>query len=148
MAAIGIDQKIKKWVKNGLILSLACLVLLIILGIALSGKEEDEDKKLSAPQPRAAVAEAKKPTIIWSRWKEVILADDWSEFQDTPTRWDRVVPPKRGKVEVLFENGAYHQLKGDDTDEQYTAINIQTDGRFRLKGTPGAKATIWIGKEV
>lgn len=98
---------------------------------------------------KAALGTTKKPierSVIWSKWKEVVLTDEWSGHFDTPTKWDRVVPPAGGKVEVLFENGSYYDLKGDQTDNMYRAIDIKGDGKFQLKGTPGAKAEIWIGQ--
>ncbi|MEK7114475.1 MAG: hypothetical protein AAB832_00195 [Patescibacteria group bacterium] len=140
----------KWWILGG---SIAAIVFLVVIAIATfwkdGGKLESRkaEKEFSAPARVAeTVSEIKRP-IIWSKWKEVSLTNKWSEYIDTPTKKDRIVPPKKGIVEVLYENGAYFELEDTSSDDKYEVIDIQMDGKFRLKGSPGTKATIWIGKQ-
>ena len=90
----------------------------------------------------------KQPTVVWKKWKEISLTEEWSEYQDTPTQKDRIVPPPGGKVEVIYENGAYFELKDTSSGDKYEAIDVQIRGRFKLKGIRGTKASIWIGRIV
>lgn len=103
-------------------------------------------KAITAEQQTAAGKAMAKPVIIWSKWKEVPLSDEWTEWIDTPTKYDRISPPPKGKVEILYENGAYKELRGEGADgQQYRVIDIRGGGRFKLKGTPKTKAIVWKG---
>jgi len=121
-------------------------IVMILLAVGVVSAKLDK-KQISSSPARAAEKVEARPVIIWSKWKEVILVEEWSEYIDTPTNKDRISPPPGGRVEVLYENGTYHELKNTSSDEKYEVIDIQMDGRFKLKGSPGTKATIWIGKQ-
>lgn len=144
MAGIVQDEKVPRWAWN----LLMSVVVTSLLSIVIYQWEGKSPKTPDLPALAAeTVSEQKRPVIIWSKWKEIPLTEEWSEYIDTPTRKDRISPPPKGRVEVLYENGAYYELKNTSSDEKYEVIDIQMDGRFKLKGSPGTKATIWIGKQ-
>lgn len=118
------------------------------------GNKKEKGQQFASPPPKetppprvaVAVAPPTQKTIIWEKWKDVELSTEWSEYIDTPTKWDRVVAPPGKKVEILYENGKYIELNGSSVENRREGIEIKAGGRFKLKGLPGAKAAIWIGK--
>ena len=124
------------------------VVLMIGWQFVLWWRLETAKAAAVALQPQAAIEPIKQPTVVWKKWKEISLTEEWSEYQDTPTQKDRIVPPPGGKVEVIYENGAYFELKDTSSGDKYEAIDVQIRGRFKLKGIRGTKASIWIGRIV
>lgn len=124
------------------------IVVSLVL-IAIIGGVDVISKQIAKYQETNGAKETQ--TIIWRKWGEVTLTDKWSNYLDTKAVRDRIVPPPGGVVEVLYENGAYRYLSGDPSlvsNDQYIVIEIKVAGKFRLKGTPGKKATIYVGKKM
>ncbi len=123
----------------------AVSMLFVIVAIVVTIIKKDSGASSQAYQPRAAIVPIQK-TIIWEMWKEVELSTEWSEYFDTPTKWDRVVAPPNVRVEVLYENGKYFELKGRSIENRREGIEVKTEGKFKLRGSPNTKAKIWVGR--